>query len=67
MQGGFMKPVIIFCVCGRVKKFGEWIIPTPGQLSAMNNGTYQRNYETCKPCNLKTEINRSMFPANILR
>jgi len=53
-----MKPIVIFCVCGRVKKFGEWIKPTVGQLHSINNGTYDRRYETCKPCRDKVEISK---------
>jgi hypothetical protein len=49
-----MKPLIIVCNCGKVRRFGEWIIPTAGQSIAINSGTYQKQIQTCGMCQLNT-------------
>lgn len=65
-----MKHVILFCVCGRVKRFGEWIIPTASTLVEMSNkvfnGTHQREYEECGACENKRLIKNTMFPPSFL-
>jgi hypothetical protein len=50
-----MKPIIIACKCGtrsvqKVRKFGVWVVPDSGQMSAIKSGTYKRQYEKCVSC-----------------
>ncbi len=62
MQGGIMKPVIIVCTCGRVRKFGQWIFPTKSQAETINGNTYRRDYQKCHICTQKVEIEKTLFP-----
>jgi len=45
-----MRPLIIVCGCGKVRRFGKWINPTPGQLLAINSGTYKKQVQNCPSC-----------------
>jgi len=46
-----MKPLIIQCKCGKVKKFGEWIEPNSGQKKAIDSGTYKKDRtQKCTDC-----------------
>ena len=45
-----MKPIIIVCGCGKVRRFGEWITPTAGQSIAINSGTYKKLVQKCTAC-----------------
>lgn len=56
------KPIIISCECGKVRKFGEWIIPTSGQLTAINSGTYKKLMQNCTECQAKPGSSNRLLP-----
>lgn len=56
-----MKPIIIVCDCGKVKKFGEFITMPRNVQVALEEGTYKRQYESCNQCKLKIGRSSVLF------
>jgi len=57
-----MRPLIIVCGCGKVRKFGEWITPTSGQLIAINSGTYKKQVQNCTQCQGNAGASNRLLP-----
>lgn len=59
-----MKPIIIACRCGKVRKFGEWITPTVTQAASINSGTYKKQFENCVMCKAKPGVTNMLLPVH---
>jgi hypothetical protein len=57
-----MKPLIIMCGCGKVRKFGEWVTLTPGQNIAINSGTYKKLMQNCTACQVVPGTSNRLLP-----
>ena len=57
-----MKPIIIVCQCGKVKKFGEFIQMPITVAQALKAGTYRKQLENCFECKNKIGTSNRMIP-----